>query len=393
MRRRRRLAATIATAIAGGALVGPRAVPVILGRGLRATVAPPYRVSDRALALHSTLRVADLHADSMLWGRNLAVRSSGGTVDVPRLIEGNVALQVFAAATRFPIPPRLEGNDGRRDAITALAVAGRWPRRTWRSPFARALLVAERVRLLEERTRGAFTLVRSSRGLAAYLERRAGAPSATAGLLSIEGAHALDDDLDNLDALVGAGFRIVGLAHFGDNAFAGSAHGVARGGLTRLGRDLLARLEARSILVDVAHASARTIDDVLARAARPVIASHTGVSATCRSVRNLDDDQLRGIAATGGLIGIGFWPTATCGRDAAAIARSIVHAIGVVGPEHVALGSDFDGTPGIPFDASGLALLTDALLQAGLDEAAIRAVMGENVLTLLARTLPADDDA
>jgi microsomal dipeptidase-like Zn-dependent dipeptidase len=390
--RRRRLATAIVAATAGGALLGPRAVPVVVSRGLRPTRRPPYRPSERAEAFHATLRVADLHADSLLWGRDLARRSTLGTVDVPRLHDGNVALQVLGAATAFPIPPRLEGNDGRRDAITALAMAGAWPRATWRSRLARALLGAERARRLEASTDGAFTVVRSRAGLAADLARRARTPRLTAGLLSIEGAHALDGDVGNLPALVEAGFRIVSLTHFADNAFGGSAHGVERTGLTPLGRELVRRLEAAGVLVDVAHAAPRTIADVLLVATRPVIASHTGVVATCRSIRNIDDEQLRGIAATDGVVGIGFWPTATCGRDPAAIARAIVHAVAVVGAAHVALGSDFDGTPGIPFDASGLALVTDALLDAGLDETAIRRVMGENVLDLLARTLPAEDE-
>jgi membrane dipeptidase len=387
--RRRRLAASIATAVVGGAVFGPRAVPTIVSRGLNPTIRPPYRPSERAVALHRDLRVADLHADSFLWGRDLSVRSAVGTVDVPRLIDGNVALQVFAAATRFPIPPRLRNNDGQRDAIRALAIVGRWPRATWRSPFARALLVAERARRLEARTGGRFAIVGSPSDLARHLARRADDPARTTAVLAVEGAHALDGDVANIRLLSASGYRIFGLVHFGDNAFAGSTHGVERHGLTAPGRDLVARLEATGMLVDVAHASPRTIDDVLSVASRPVIASHTGVVATCSSIRNLEDDQLRGIAATGGVVGIGFWPTATCGRDASAIARAVAHAVNVCGPAQVALGSDFDGTPGIPFDASGFALVTDALLAIGLPEETIRRVMGENVLALLARTLPA----
>src|SRR5439155_6407805 len=101
-----------------------------------------------------------------------------------------------------------------------------------------------------------------------------------------------------------AGFRMMSPAHFFDNEFGGSAHGVSKGGLTGRGREMIARMEARSMLVDVSHASIETIDDVLSLASRPVVASHTGVSGTCDSVRNLSDDHLRGIAATGGVIGI-----------------------------------------------------------------------------------------
>jgi len=138
----------------------------------------------------------------------------------------------------------------------------------------------------------------------------------------------------------------------------------------------------------VAHASSRTIDDTLALASRPVVASHTGVRGVLDNARNLPDAQLEGIAATGGVVGIGFWDTACGGRDASWIARSIAYAVERIGAEHVALGSDWDGAVGVPFDAANVVRLTAALLDVGLDEPAIRAVMGENVLRVLAATLP-----
>jgi len=208
------------------------------------------------------------------------------------------------------------------------------------------------------------------------------------GLLTVEGAHALDDDIANLDRLVAAGFRHVGLVHFFDNAFAGSAHGMVQGGLTGLGRELIAELERRRIVIDLAHASNATIDDVLAAATRPVIDSHTGVRGVADHPRNLSDEQLRGIAATGGMVGIGFWPTASGGEDAASIARSIAHAVAVVGADHVGLGSDFDGAVPTPFDVSGMSLLTAALLAEGLDEATIASVMGGTAIRFLRETLP-----
>ena len=83
------------------------------------------------------------------------------------------------------------------------------------------------------------------------------------------------------------------------------------------------------------------------------------------NARNLSDEHLDGIAATGGLVGIGFWETASGGPDAAAIARSIAYAVERVGPEHVALGSDWDGAVPVPFDAANVVRLTDALLDVG----------------------------
>jgi microsomal dipeptidase-like Zn-dependent dipeptidase len=141
-------------------------------------------------------------------------------------------------------------------------------------------------------------------------------------------------------------------------------------------------------VIDLAHASSATIDDVLAAATRPLIDSHTGVRGVADHPRNLSDEQLRGIAATGGMVGIGFWPTASGGEDAASIARSIAHAVAVVGADYVGLGSDFDGAVPTPFDVSGMSLLTAALLAEGLDEATIASVMGGTAIRFLRETLP-----
>jgi membrane dipeptidase len=350
----------------------------------------PYLVSPAASDLHERLTVVDLHADSLLWGRDLLLRAERGHVDLPRLLEGNVALQVFALPTKVPRHLNIERNDDRSDDIRLVAVVQGWPRATWRSLLARAEYQAGRLASMAADSGGRLVLIRSGADLAALLVRRAAGERVVGGLLAIEGAHALDGDLANVDRLLIAGYRMVGIAHFFDNPFGGSAHGTAKSGLTAAGRDLVERLEEGSILVDLAHASAAVIDDVLAIAKRPVVASHTGVRATADNVRNLTDDQLRGIAATGGLVGIGFWPTASGGDDALSIARAIAHAVAVIGADHVALGSDFDGAVPVPFDASGMALLTDALLAVGLDEATIAAVMGGSAIELLGQCLPAN---
>ena len=142
------------------------------------------------------------------------------------------------------------------------------------------------------------------------------------------------------------------------------------------------------MLLDLAHASPLTIRDALAVATRPVVVSHTGVKGTCDNVRNLCDDALRGVARTGGLVGIGYWKTAVCGTDGRAVARAIRHAAGVAGIDHVGLGSDFDGAVAQPFDTTGLVEITDALLAEGFTEAQVAQVMGGNVFRLLSETLP-----
>ena len=346
----------------------------------------PYLVSPAAADLHERLTIVDLHADSLLWGRDLLIRASRGHIDIPRMVEGNLALQVFSASTHVPRHLNYERNDDSTDDIRLVAIVQGWPRPTWTSRLARAEYLAGCLRDAAARSEGGLRVVTSAADLAAFLERRTADPGVVAGLLSIEGAHALDDDLANLERIAAAGYRMVGLAHFFDNAFAGSAQGVAKIGLTGAGRELVAELERRRILVDVAHSSAATIDDVLAIATRPVVASHGGVRAVADNDRNLSDEHLRGIAATGGLVGIGFWPTASGGNDPASIARSIAHAVAVVGAEHVGLGSDFDGA-NMPYgmeDATMLPKITDALLKKGYSDGDVRKILGENTLRVMA---------
>ena len=367
------------------------AVPPLVERGmnkLTAAGAQPGVSRKDAAALHGTLRVVDLHADSLLWGRDLTARGSRGHVDVPRMIEGGVAVQIFTAVTKTPRGLNYERNSADSDTILWLALAQRWPPRTWNDLTERALFLAGRFDRTVGGSAGRLAPIRTARDLQAYLaERKAGAVK-TAGILGIEGAHALGGKLENLDRLYDAGYRAISLTHFFDDEFAGSSAGVAKGGLTPLGRELVRRMNDKRMIIDLAHASPATIADVLALTKRPVIYSHGGLKGTCNNRRNLSGDEARGIARGGGLVGIGFWETAVCGKDARAVARALRYAVNLVGAEHVALGSDFDGATTVPFDAAHLAELTAALLDADFREDEIRAVMGENVLRFLAENLP-----
>jgi len=364
-------------------------VPAYVERDMNQTLnPPPYRASERAVELHKRLLVADLHADSLLWNRDLLDRATRGHVDIPRLIEGNVALQAFTIVTKTPRNMNIDSNAGDTDNITLLAIAERWPIGAWSSLKERALYQARKLADTALRSGGKFTLIKTRDDLSNYLDRRLKEPEITAGFLGIEGAHALDGDVGNLDALFDAGIRMMAPTHFFDNDMGGSAHGVEKGGLTDKGREMIKRMEGKRMIVDLAHASARTIDDVLAIATRPVVVSHTGVKGTCDNNRNLSDDQLKRIAKTGGVIGIGYWDTAVCGNDAKAIASAIRYAANVVGAEHVALGSDYDGAIPAPFDTTGLVQITDALMAEGFNESEIAMIMGRNTLRLLVENLP-----
>jgi microsomal dipeptidase-like Zn-dependent dipeptidase len=384
----RALGASAAFVVGGLALtriaspVGERALNRVHRRG-------PYRATPRAVELHRSLTVVDLHADSLLWGRDLRRRASYGHLDIPRLIDGGVALVGLSAATQVPLGANMDRNDERPDLVTLLALGQRWPRATWGSRLARALHLAFRLRAMAAESASRLTLIETRHDLEAYLARRSTDPSIAAAFLSVEGAQALDGDVASIDILAAAGFRMIAPSHLLDTVYGGSAHGAVKGGLSEVGRELLSRTESAGVLVDLAHASSATIDDVLALAARPVVASHTGVRVAAPGIRNLPDDQVRAIAATGGLVGIGFWPVACGGDDVRAIARSLVSAIELAGVDHIAIGSDFDGAVSTPFDASGMPLLTEALLAEGLSDADIGAVMGGNAVRLLTAALPA----
>ena len=354
----------------------------------RVVTAAHVVVSDSARALHRSLIVADMHADELLWGRDPLQRADHGHVDVPRMTEGNVALQVFAVVTKTPKNQNYDHNTGETDNILLLALAQRWPMATWSSLRARAIYQASRLQDAAARSNGALVLVTDRASLNAFLTTHATAPDTHAAMLGIEGLHALDGQLESVDTLYAHGFRMMGLTHFFDNEVAASAHGVTHAGLTPLGRTVVQRMESLHILVDLAHASPQTVREVLAMAKRPVVVSHTGVAATCPGPRNLTDDQLKAISANGGVVGIGYWDAAVCTLGAASIAKAIRHAVDIAGIDHVGLGSDFDGATSTPFATDGLVEITQALMEQKFSSAEIAQIMGGNVIRLFTASLP-----
>lgn len=366
-------------------LVGPS----ILERSENHTLRPgPYRVSAQAEALHRTLLVADMHADSLLWGRDLLVASKAGHVDLPRMQLGNIGIQAFTIFSTVPRGLNIERNDDTSDLVPYIGILQGWPFWALGSPKGVAVYQAGRLQKFAERSNGQLMLLRTRNDVARLLEERQAGSHKVGALLGTEGAQPLEGKIANLQPLYDAGFRMMSPAHFTDTAIGGSAAGVGKGGLTPLGREWVKQMESRGMLIDVAHASSETLHDITSMATKPVVVSHTGVKGVCNNNRNLTDDQLRAVAATGGVIGVGYWDIASCGTDAAAIARAISYAVGVAGAEHVGLGSDFDGAVTEPFDASGMALITEALLQQGMSEHDIRLVMGENFARVLSQVLP-----
>jgi membrane dipeptidase len=357
--------------------------PVKIDRAQNRVVPVPLGITPAAQALQSTLDVADMHADSLLWKRDLLERSDRGHIDLPRLIEGHYALQVFSSVTKSPKGQNYDSNGADSDTVTGLAVTDLQPPRTWTSLLERSLWHAEKLRRFAENSGGRLRLITTPSDIDRLLADRKSGDSVVGGMLSIEGLHDIEGKIANLDVLYAAGFRMAGLAHFFDNEVAGSMHGVGKGGLTPLGRQVVQRMETMGMIVDLAHASHATVADVLAIATRPVVFSHGGVQATCKVNRNLTDDEITGVAKTGGVIGIGYWKGAICSTNPRDVARGIAHVRDLVGIDHVGLGSDFDGSTTTGFDASQVVAVTQALLNIGFSQADISKVMGGNVLRVL----------
>lgn len=386
--------------IAVAALAFFTLAPGILERGMNKVDGKPLAVvSARAKALHQTLTIVDLHSDTLLWKRNLLDRADRGHMDLPRLEDGNVALQILASTTKSPKGQNYDANGGDTDNITGLVIAQLQPVRTWNSLLERSLWHAEKLKralaeqheaTLQDRNLTPWYLATDAEGVEEVQGLRdpkngftPDHPFPRAVMLSIEGLHGLEGKLANLDKLYAAGFRMAGLTHFFDNDLAGSMHGLKKGGLTPIGRQVVETMEAKGMIVDIAHCSNACVADILKIARRPVVSSHGGVQATCKVNRNLNDEQIKGVAATGGLIGIGYWDAAVCDTSPASIAKAMKHVRDLVGIQYVALGSDYDGATTVRFDTSKLVQVTQALIDAGFSDDEIRAAMGGNAIRVL----------
>ena len=287
--------------------------------------------------------IADGHADSLMWNRDLTLRQARGQVDFPRLREANVRLQCFTVVTRgYPVV----------DGLGALAALRRWPPDARRGPWARCVFQLDRLRSLCDRSGGTVALAETSAALDRHL-----AAGRTAAVLGVEGAQALEGRPERVAELRARGVRFMSLTHLSNNELGGSSSPLMRDrALTPLGRAVLEAMVAARMAVDVAHASPRTLRDLAAHAGARLLCSHTGVCGAHPSWRNLDDAALRAVADRGGVIGILFATIYLGGRDLSDVVRHLEHALDVAGEDAVAFGSDFDGMVPLP---RGLRDVTD----------------------------------
>ena len=350
---------------------------------------PPYTISEKAQKIYDALPfVSDMHCDALLWDRNLLDKKDYGHVDIPRMLEAAISLQAFTIVTKSPKGQNFSTNTGDSDNITTLMLVQGQSIKSWTSLTERALIQSESLHQFEEKSEGKFRIIKSKNDFKKYLVDKKSDVNITAGFLGVEGAHALDGKLENVDVLFDAGIRMMAPTHFFDNKLGGSAHGISKAGLTAFGKKVIQKMQAKNMIVDVAHASTKIIDDILAITTKPIVSSHTGVKGTCDNVRNLSDAHIKGIAKSGGFVAIAMFEQAVCGTDVKATALAIKYVIDLVGADFVALGSDFDGSVNASVDITGLPLIVEELLKLSISETEIQKVMGGNVQRLLLENLP-----
>jgi membrane dipeptidase len=295
--------------------------------------------------------LADGHADSLLWNRDLTRRHRRGHVDFPRLREAGVRLQCFTVVTRgYPL----------LDGVGALGAARGWPRAARRGPWARCAFQLDRMEACCAASDGAVGIAGTAAALEAHL-----AAGRIAAVLGIEGGQALEGRPERVRALRARGVAFLSLTHLSNNDLGGSSTPLmGNRPLTPLGRAVLDEMAGTGMALDLAHASPRTLADALAHGRARPFCSHTGAAGATPGWRNLEDSALRAIADRGGVAGIIFATIYLGGRRLEDVVRHVEHALGVAGEDAVGFGSDFDGLVPLPRgmrDVTDVPRLVDAL--------------------------------
>ena len=349
-------------------------------------------MKERAAQLHRTAIVVDTHCDTTqrlldpAW--DIAKRHEHGHVDIPRLREGGYGAVFFAVWAPGPVEPGAGVAAARRQVDCIKKAVGDHP--------------------------GDLALACSAGEIRAAREA-----DKIAVVIAIEGGYLIEDSLDVLREYRALGAAYMTLTHGFHTSWADSS-GIHRpidprhGGLTDFGRDVVREMNRIGMMVDVSHVSDATFRDVLETAEKPVIATHSCCRALSLHPRNLSDEMMKALAETGGLMQINFaagfldpdFPdldpddveaffAAGCRSDEpltdyvtpfSLLVDHFDHALQTVGPDHVGIGSDFDGVPALPAgmeDCGKLVNLTAALLQRGYDEGDLLKVLGGNVLRVM----------
>ncbi len=366
-------------------------------------------ISEKARKLHFSSIVVDTHDDTtqrFLDGKfDLGVRSAAGSIDIPRMREGNLSAIFFS----IWIPSKITGPEAVNRALIQIDAV----REQVRKHSSDLVLATTAGEIREARKRGKI-----------------------AALMGVEGGHMINSDLGVLRSYAALGVRYMTLTHSGNDEWADSSTDKAvHNGLTDFGKDVVREMNRLGVIVDISHVSDKTFYDALEVSKAPLFASHSSCRAICDAPRNMTDQMMKDLAAKGGVVQINYHvgflsqefraaekadpeldksisteKMKRCGEnegcqviegdritreyveqgklprvDFAKIIEHIDHAVKVAGIDHVGLGSDFDGA-NMPFgmeDATKLPKITEALLQKGYSEGDVKKILGENTLRVM----------
>ena len=381
----------------------------LCGAFILASATPADDIAERAKKLHFSSIVLDTHADTpqrMLTGKfDLGKRDTEGHVDIPRMREGGLNAQFFSIF----ISGKILGPPAIQQALDQIDIV-------------RQNVLQHRKDLMLATTAAEI--------------RQAHAQGKIAILMGIEGGHMIGNDIRMVRVYSILGVRYMTLAHFYNDEWADSSTDKpAHNGLTDFGKDVVREMNRQGMLVDISHVSDKTFYDALEISKVPLIASHSSVRGISNHPRNMSDDMIKALSAKGGVIQINYERNylseeyrkafesvagdvsrmeekfkKECGDDNVCIGRAeiklekeltdagklphvswekiiehIDHVVKLVGPDHVGLGSDFDGAdmPDGLEDCSKLPKITEALLRKGYSEENIRKILGGNILRVM----------
>jgi len=317
--------------------------------------------------IHRESVIIDAHCDTVhkfLLSKNqynFNIRNDTGHVDLPRLKESGIKVQVFA----LYIEPQYN------------------PERS----LKRCLELYDILIKTFNNSNNKIVIVTSAAEMEEALKQ-----NKLAAFLSIEGGEALEGSLSVLRVLYRLGVRFLTLTWNHRNQIAdGTGEGITGGGLTRFGRKVIKEMNHLGMVIDVSHLSERGFWDVLDLSEKPVIASHSNARSLCSHSRNFSDRQIKALAEKGGIIGINYCPPFVGEEaDISYLVNHIDHIVGLVGINHIGLGSDFDGIDttiaGLE-DVSKLPNLTYELFKKGYTKAEIKKILGENFFNFFYKIL------
>lgn len=328
-------------------------------------------------ALHRRVPIADGHADSLMWNRDLNCASDDGHVDFPRLREAGVKIQCFTVVTRgFPVI----------DGFKLFAMKQKWPSHARDGEWHRCTFQLDRLAAFCRESKGLASIASTAAQLEANLQSER-----LSAVIGIEGGHALQGQVERVKVLHERGVRFMSLTHLSNNELGGTSTPLSGNKpLTAFGRDVLEQMGEVGMLLDVAHASPAMLPELLAHPKARPFCSHAGVQGAHPLWRNLSDETCRTLADKGGVVGIIFAPQYLGGRTFQHVVRHIEHAVKVMGEDGVALGSDFDGMVPLPTgmrDVRDLPRLTAAMLEAGMPVRVVEKVLGQNFRRFFGETL------